>query len=189
MGWNQVRWAEAQQVAALMGVDDVAMPAPGVTPETHYATLRAGEEPHVAVSFLGHALPRMEAIAWAGRIVEEAARARQLNAADRQALDHALRWLGEPGDATRRAAMDAAMLAGERSPERMLATSVFFSGGSISEPDLPPIQPAPELAGRLAAMAIVMAAAGAASRDEFLTRALDLGEKVASDGARALEAA
>ena len=85
--------------------------------------------------------------------------------------------------------MDAAEEADEASPERMLATAVFFSGGSISLPDLAPIPPAPELAGKLAAVAITMAATRAKTCDEVLDRALDLGERVAAKGARALEAA
>ena len=189
MGWNQVRWTEAQQVAALMGVEDDALPEAGVTPADHYQALRETGDSSGAVAFLGHALPRLEALAWAARVLEEAAAGRELKRADRQALDHSLRWLGDPSEGARRAASDAAELAGERSPERMLALGVFFSGGSISDPDLPPIQPAPELAGRFAAAAIVIAAARVEDRDAFFDHALLLGEKVAADGTRALEVA
>lgn len=189
MGWNQVRWTEAQQVAALMGVDEDDLPAPGVTPVDHYKVLRATGDPGDAITFLGHALPRLEALAWSARILEEAAAGRELRRADRQALDHSLRWLGDPSEAARRAASDAAALAGERSAERMLALGVFYSGGSISDPDLPPIQPPPELAGRLAAAAILIAAARVEDRNAFFSHALEVGEKVATDGTRALEAA
>lgn len=189
MGWNQVRWTEARQVASLMAIDEGALPAEGVVPVDHYRALHAAGEHDDALMFLGHALPRLEALAWAARVLEEAAGKVALRRADRQALDYALRWLGEPSEAARRAAMEAADLAGEGSAERMLAMGVFFSGGSISEPDLPPIQPPPEAAGRFAAGAIAIAAARADDRDAFLAQALTLGEKVAADGTRALEAA
>lgn len=190
MGWNQVRWTEAHQIASLMGVEEDALPAAGVEPEPHYHALRKAGDRAGAATFLGHALPRLEALAWAARVLEDEARTRELKHGDRQALDHALRWLGDPNDASRRAAMAAADEAGERSPERLLATGVFFSGGSISQPDLEPVLPAPELAGRFAAAAVALAAARAEQEsDAVFDRALDLGEQVAADGARALETA
>lgn len=189
MGWNQVRWTEAHQVASLMGVDEAELPAPGTAPEHHFRDLRADGDLTGAVMFLGHALPRLEALAWAARVVEEEAVGRELKNADRQALDHALRWLGDPSDHSRRAAMDAADAAGDRSPERLLALGVFFSGGSISGPDLPPVPPEPHIAGRLAAGAVAMAAIRAATRDAVLDRALDLGQRIADDGMKALDPA
>ena len=185
MTWNQVRWTEAHQIASLMDAGGAA-PAEGVAPDEHYRGVRDGGDRLTAVSFIGHALPRFEALAWAARVLDEQAAALTLSRADRQALEHALRWLGEPDDANRRAAMAAADAAGEDTPERMLATGVFFSGGSISEPDLPPVMPPPELAGRFAAIAVVMAAARVEERDAVLDRALDLGERIATDGAAAL---
>lgn len=189
MGWNQVRWTQAQQVAALMGADADALPDAGIVPEDHFKTLRDGQDRAGATMFLGHALPRMEALAWAATILEHEAQSRTLPPPDRQALDHALRWLGDPSDATRRAAMGAADAAGERSPERLLALGVFFSGGSISDPDLPPVPPAPEIAGRFAAGAVTFAAIRSAERDAVFDRALDLGNRIANDGLKALEAA
>lgn len=186
MGWNQVRWTEAHQIASLMGVDEAEWPASGIAPDEHYRAVRAGGDRLSAVSFIGHALPRFEALTWAARVLDEQAAALTLSRADRQALEHALRWLGEPNDRTRRAAMAAAEAAGERAPERMLATGVFFSGGSISQPDLPPVMPSPELAGRFAAIAVTLAAARAQDGAALLDRALDLGERVAADGAGAL---
>lgn len=187
MAWNQVRWTQAHQIASLMDVEETRLPAEGVAPHAHYQELRAGGDRLTAVSFLGHALPRFEALAWAARVLDEQAAALPLTRADRQALEHSLRWLGEPDDDNRRAAMEAAEAAGENAPERMLATGVFFSGGSISEPDLPPVMPPPELAGRFAAIAVAMAAARSEERDAVLDKALDLGERVAIDGAEALK--
>lgn len=187
--WNEVRWTEARQVAELMGADEAALPDTGITPAAHYAALRSAGRRDVAISFLGHALPRLEAITWACTILEDAAGERRLTARDRRALDVSLRWLGDPSDECRRAAQDAADEAGERAPERVLGMAVFCSGGSVSMPDLPPVLPPPEVAGRLAATAIVMAAYDGPDPVVVLDRALDLGEKIAALGTRAIKVA
>ena len=187
-GWDQVRWTEARQIAALTGADEDELPEAGIEPRAHWQARRQAGALEEAVGFLGHALPRFEALAWAGRILEEEARDRTLRPRDRQALDYALRWVGDPNDDRRRAAMEAADEASERSPERLLAMAVFFSGGSISQPDLPPILPPPEAAGRLAANAIALAAHRSGDAPGVFARALDMGDRVATGGARALEA-
>lgn len=186
-GWAEVRWTEARQITELMGQDEAAWPEPGIEPREHFAALRTRAAKSDAVSFLGHALQRFDALAWASRILEQEAAHVRLRPRDRQALDFALRWVGEPTDDHRRAAFEAAEAAGENAPERMLANAVFFSGGSISLPDLPPIPPSPELAGKLAAVAVVMAAGRSDKGDEMLDRALDLGDKIAANGARSFE--
>jgi hypothetical protein len=187
-GWTQVRWTEARQVAQLMELEEEHLPDEGVAPLAHYAATREAGDRAGAVAFLGHALPRFEAIAWACRILEDEARDLKLRVLDRQALDYSLRWLGDPSDERRRAAMEAADEAGARSPEKLLAMAVFFSGGSIAPPDLPPVLPQPETAGRLASAAIQLAAHRTDHAAAVLDRALDLGEKVAQQGTRALSA-
>ena len=184
--WAQVRWTEARQLAAYQGVQPGEEPAEGVTPAEHWAALRAAGDRKGAVMFLALALPRFEAIAWAAHVVEAIANERRLAGPDRQALDYALRWLGEPNDERRRAAFAVAEAAGERAPERFLGFAVFFSGGSISGVDLPPVLPAPEVAGKMAGGALTFAANRAADPAGTLDRALDLGEKVAELGMQAL---
>lgn len=184
--WAQVRWTEARQLVALQGAEPAALPDEGVTPHAHYTMLREAGRRDEAVAFLAIALPRFEAIGWAARIVEEEANARRLSGPDRQALDYALRWLGEPNDDRRRAAMDAAGIAGERAPERLLALAVFFSGGSVSTPDLPAILPPPEAAAKCAGGAVAIAAHLTQDAPAVLDRALDLGEMVADQGMQAL---
>jgi hypothetical protein len=187
--WDQVRWTEARQIAELMRVDDEAMPAPGVEPQAHYRTLRDGGQRPSAAMYLGHALPRFEAIGWACSILEEEGRERALKPADRRALDVALRWLGDPSDERRRAAQEASDAASAGSAERALGLAVFLSGGSISQPDLAPVLPPPEAAGAAAAGAIVIAAYRSDDPEAVLDRALDLGEKLAAQGTRALKEA
>ena len=180
--WTQVRWTEARQILSLMGQEEAELPEPGIDPKTYYAARRAAQDRSAATNFLGHALPRLEAIVWASHILDEQSRTITLAPMDRQALDYALRWIGDPNDDRRRTAMDAAGEAGRRSPERLLGMAVFYSGGSISLPDMPPVLPPPEAAGRLAASAILIASHRVADAAGMLDHALDMGEKIATQG-------
>lgn len=184
--WTTIKLTQARQVAALMG-DAAELPADDTPVRAHYQALRdANAGGREALAFLGHALPRMEAIAWAARLLDDDSRGRALARPDRQALDHVLRWLGEPDDSHRRAAHEAAEQAGERSPERMLAMAVFLSGGSLSLPDLPPVLPPPEAAVRMATGAVTMAAYRSGAPEAYFDRALLLAEAVAEQGLRAI---
>lgn len=171
---------------AAMELGDGAPPPAGVSPRDYFVERRRAGDLEFASAFLAHALGRFEAVAWAARFLDE--RADGLPPLDRQALDHALRWLGEPTEAHRVAAGDAADAAGARSAERLLAAAAFMSGGSIAPPDLPPVHPAPELCGRLAGAAVAIAAHRDTDRAAAFGRALDLGEAVASGGVDALAA-
>lgn len=187
--WSAVRMTQARQVAELMGVDEAELPDAELPAIAHYSTLRAADDRRGAVEFVAHALPRFEAIAWAARVLDEESRTHPLDRRDRQALDHALRWLGDVDDRNRRAAHDAALDARDFSPEKLLALAVWFSGGSISEPDLPPVLPPSEMAGRFAGHAVLAAAARASAPEAVMDRALSLADRVAEQGTKALHPA
>lgn len=184
--WNAVSYFSARQVVALMDVDEGDHPPEDVTASAHYDDLRARAEDVVAVDFLAHALPRFEGIAWAARILDDESRKQALPVRDRLALDTALRWLGEPVEANRLAALQASETAGKRSAERLLALAVYFSGGTISEPDLPPINPPPEASGRFAGGAIKAAAYRTDDPKAIISAALTIGEAIAERGIAAL---
>ena len=184
--WTVVKFTEARQVAELMRLGEESLPDHGITPGDHFGTMRAREERVDAVRFMGLALPRFEAVSWAAHLLESEARDRRLPSRDRQALDFALRWLGDPDDARRRAVFEAAETADDRSPERLLGLAVFFSGGSISLPDLPPVLPPPEAAGTFAGAAVLAAGFRTDRADALFDAALDLGEAVAARGLDAL---
>lgn len=183
--WSAVTLTQARQVAALMGRDEDALPDPALGVAAGYDEAR-GTSAVAAIDYLAHALPRLEAISWAAHLLHAESFRQEVPGRDRSALDHALRWLGEPGEASRRATHRAAEAAGRRSAERYLGLAVFFSGGSISEPDLPPIPPPPEASGRWAAGAIKQAGYRTSDPDELFARALKLGEAVAAHGVAGL---
>lgn len=185
--WTAVRLTEARQVAALMGVDVDDRPPAGIAIRDHYDALRAGNRRSAALAYLGHALPRLEAIAWAARIVAD-------NAGDpppppriRHALDVAVRWLEQPGDAHRRAAGDAAEAISRPVAERLLASAIFYSGGSIAPPAASPVMPPDHVAARYAVGAISDATHRSADPVAALETALVLGERIAERGLAALD--
>lgn len=182
-GWTGVKLTQARQVQALI---DPASPESWadetVSAADAFHALKAAGEAGDAVDFIAHALPRLEALAWAARVLDDEARERPPVMRDRQALDHVLRFLGDPDDAKRRACMAAGDAAGERAPERLLAMAAFFSGGSISQPELPPVLPPPETAGRLAGTAVRLAAHRSGEPERVLGHALALAERVAEQG-------
>ena len=187
-GWDQVKWTQARQVADLMKLDARALDDPEADPESGYRKLRERGDLDVAILYLGHALPRSEAVAWAAHLLKGWPRPAASGVPEQQALDSAIRWLEEPNEDYRRAAQEAADRAADDSAEALLARAVFMSGGSISEPDLPPVQPPQQICGRLAASAVLIAAYRTPTPKDALTAACDAGEKVASLGMKALAA-
>jgi uncharacterized protein DUF6931 len=185
-GWDQVKWTQARQIADLMKLDASFLDDPKSDPETGYRKLRERNDLAVAVRYLGFALPRLEAVSWAAHLLRGWSRSTPPSKAQRQALDSVCRWLEEPTDEFRRAAHEAGGRARADSPERMLADAVFMSGGSISEPDLPPVQPPQHACGGFAAVAIVAGAYETPSPADALAAACQIGEKVAALGVKAL---
>lgn len=184
--WSKVKWTEARQIAEAMDTDAAALPDEGVDPRSYYVSLKKGGELDRALSYLGHALPRYEAVAWAAHSIRSMRSPSQPMPLDRQALDRTLQWVEEPTDEYRRAAYQAAEAASRDSPERLLAIAAYMSGGSIAPPDLPPVNPPQEVCGRIAATAVLVAAHRSGDATAALAAALENGEKVAAKGVEAL---
>jgi len=189
MSWELCLWAEAAQIHAL--ANDTVGPEPerGTLPQEHFRRLLDAGLLFEAIAFMSLAMPRFEAVAWAAGVLERHASTVPLDRWDRRALDTALRWVDEPTEAHRRAAETAAETAGQMAPERLLALSVFFSGGSISEPELDLVAPAAELAGRLASGAVLGSCHRLENPQGAIRKALELGEAVLVHGKKALRTA
>jgi hypothetical protein len=176
--WTLCRWTDAAQLVAVAGTNPVPDEASGMAPAEWFARLREQGRPVDAVNFLAQALPRYECVVWASRTLLESG---AIERTDPLALA-ALRWTDEPSDELRRAAGDAAEAASERddSPAVLLCRAVFLSGGSLAPVDLPAIQPRPELCGRLAAGAILLAAYNGANPRDVLEPAFAIGSDIVS---------
>ena len=180
-GWAQVQWTEAGQITARLGWE-VSDADAAASPETYFARLRGAGRLHDAAFFLGQALPRFEAVAWAARAVRDLGAQARLPGPDADALKAALLWVQDPSEPRRRAAWDAAALAGGQAPERLTALAVFFSGGSIAPADCNPVPAPKEAAGRFGAGAVVLAALRRGASANGLDAALDAGVAVANGG-------
>lgn len=183
--WQAVRLTQARQVAQLMDRDPDTWPE-DCGASAGYRALRDEGDLSGAIDYLAHALPRLEAITWAARVVEDSAALHPPSPRDRRALDVALRWLGEPTDAHRRAVLPAIDALRDAGPERHLCHAIFYSGGSIAAAAQPPILPPPEAAARYAVSAIRACVYREADRDAAFARALNLGERIAERGMDAL---
>lgn len=184
--WNAVRLTEARQVAALMGHHRDDWPEADLPVRTRYEALRAAGSSAAAIKYLAHALPRLEAVAWAARVLEAQARQTPLVPSARHALDVSLRWLGERSEVHRRAAREAAEAIGKPTPERALGMAIFYSGGSVAGPHQPPVMPPDHVAARYAVQAITGAAYRSETPDAVFADALAVGEAAAVSGMEAL---
>lgn len=185
--WPIVTLTQSRQVAMLMGIDRDDLPDPAPDLHDRYAALRRDGSRAEALDYIGHALPRLEAVSWAARILDDESRIVDLPVRDQLALDHVLRWLDDPIEANRRAAHGAAQDAGRYSAERHLATAVFYAGGSIAPVGARPVLAPPEAALRYAIGAVKVAAYRGADPNALLDRALALAERIASEGLAALK--
>jgi hypothetical protein len=107
-----------------------------------------------AVQFLAHALPKREAVWWACQCIRQGS---ELSPAQAQAVRAAEQWAADPSEGHRRAAYPAAEAAEFGTPGGCVAVAAFWSGGSISLPDLPEVLPAENLTGDTVANAVLMA--------------------------------
>jgi hypothetical protein len=180
--WTRVKWTEAGQVIGLL---DWAAPSEEVartSPELYFQDLRRARRVEDATFFLGMALPRQETVAWAARSVRDLTEDRQRPRADVDALKAALLWVQDPSEPRRRAAFDAANLADLTCAERLAAMAVFLSGGSLAPDNVHPVPAPSDVAGRIGAGAILVAAARRDDRVAAINRALDEGDAIARWG-------
>lgn len=109
-----------------------------------------------AIRFTAHRLPRASAVWWGCLCVWEVSREGPA-AATEAALKGVIAWLRDPTEDGRRIAEKLADDAGIDTPVGMLAQAVFMSGGSITPPGLPKVEPKPQLLPNLVANAVLMA--------------------------------
>lgn len=179
MSWLQVAWTDAEQVLALCAVEAEPGAGLGIAPKTYFDALVARDAHDDAVAFLGAALPRLAAVQWSLATLEQApASGRTTYGGD--LLGAVRAWLKDPGDPSRRRAWELVRSTEESSPERLLASAIFYSGGSIAPEDCEPVQPEPHLCGRLSATAILACAHASDDAESIMRFAVAEGDRIAS---------
>jgi hypothetical protein len=151
---------KAEQVCErfALSADGRQLLRPGQAPPAFFGLLFANELFRDAVYFVAHLLPKREAVWWG--ILCAWHRARPQPAPEvGDALEAALRWVREPSEEHRRAAQGPGEKAGPATPAGALALAAFWSGGSLSRPDLPAVPPPDTLTHTAVAAAVLTAAA------------------------------
>jgi Family of unknown function (DUF6931) len=134
-----------------------ALLAPDLAPGDYIERLCAEGLWADAVRFLAHALPQREAVWWAC-LAARAALGEAPPESPAKAVAATEAWVYRPTEENRRAAMAAGDAAGNGSPARWAAIAAFWSGGSISAPDAPPVPPGEQLTAVAVAGAVQIAA-------------------------------
>jgi len=110
-----------------------------------------------AVRFLAHALPKREGIWWAW-VCAKRAEGETPAPVRKAALDATERWITQPTDENRRAAMRAAEAATFGTAAGCTGLAVFFSGGSLGPPDQALVPPGEFMSAKALTGAVKLAA-------------------------------
>ena len=172
-----------QRRAISLDAPELGELARGCAPGEFLEQLIQREQFVAAVQYLAHGLPPRESVWWACVCARRALR-EDLPEEDLAALVAAEAWVYTPTEDGRRAAMAAAEKTGLASPGAFAAVACFFSGGNISPPGLPPLEPDEHLCPTMVASAVLSAAAvGRAERAGDRYRLLlDMGIDIARGG-------
>lgn len=111
-----------------------------------------------AIRWLAQGLRPRESVWWACIATRSFAEwGHKLEEPDVAALTAAEGWVFKPDEENRRAAMSKAEVTGYQTPASWAAVAAFWSGGSMSLPDLPVVPPPPHLIGRAVWGAVMLA--------------------------------
>jgi hypothetical protein len=138
----------------------MALVRPELHPRDYVALLMERELYPDAVRSLAHALAKREAVWWAWTTARRTAGEKPPPPV-KEALDATERWIAQPTDPHRRAAMAAAEKAGFDCAAGCAGLGAFFSGGSLAPPDLPPVPPGEHQTAKAVAGAVIIAAVSA----------------------------
>ena len=153
------------------------------TPEQYLKSLIDNKLFEDAIVFLSHSLPVRECIWW-GCVCARKVTNKETSADNVAALNIAEKWVYEPGDNNRRLCGKLAEKLDYKSAHSWVAAAVFWSGGSILEPNEPSLEPAPYLYAHAVSGAILTAVGSDESlsiEDEF-NQYLQHGINIANGG-------
>lgn len=113
---------------------------------------------HDAIQFLAHGLPKREAIWWAYLCAEQTELSDEADNDILNALNIIKTWIYEPKESTRRLAEKASEKLTFKTAVSWAAIAVFWSGGSITPPDQPAVEPNEFLSAKAVAGSVMLAA-------------------------------
>ena len=178
---QKVSATTAEEVCARfeLGEDAAALLLPGVPPGAFLDQLISASLLNDAVQFLAYALPAHEGVWWSCVCVRS-----ELGPGTPPpavaALLAAEAWALKPDEDSRRAAGAAGDATEMDNGASWAAMGAFWSGGSMVRPDLPPVEPTPDLTPKAVFAAVTFAghekdpSSADARFQEYLTRGIDL---------------
>ncbi len=151
-----------------------------LSPQAYFQLLLAADLLADARRVLAHAMPKRRALWWACLCTQDAYRG-QLPEHVALAVETVVRFVGDPSEPNRREAERVGRSLAPSSLEACLTTAAFFSGGSISLPDLPAVPSPPFVTGRLAGVCVYLASVrrSAARYKDHLRQYLSIGVGIA----------
>jgi hypothetical protein len=170
----------AQEICALATAGGFNLTAPdGVSPTQYLNDLVAAKNLGDAVQFFAFALPPREAVWWACICSRDTLRD-PVPQPLQDAVDAAEKWVRNPTDEHRRAAMARAQATDLKSPAAWAAVAAFWSGGSLAPENLPEVPAPAHLTGCAVAGAVMLAAVKSEpqfadkKRTRYLASAIDI---------------
>jgi len=128
-----------------------------MTPREFLSALTGAGRIAGAIEFLAQLLPKREAVRWACICVRGVLDPAKVPA-EATALEAAQSWVDEPSQDKCFKAWEAAEAAGLETPAGLAAGAAFYSGKTMSPPDLPPSPPPETLTGQSVGNALLAAA-------------------------------
>lgn len=145
-----------------------------------FAQLLLSPVPEEAITFGAYLLPRRRAVWWGHRCVVSIIHL--LTDQDLRMLQIAEAWVREPEEDQRNLALEEGMAARNKTPGVWIALAAGWAGGSVVEPHLPRVPPAPYMTPRAVNAGILGALARVdnANRVQVLKSFVDMGVTLAT---------
>ncbi len=180
---SKISAEKAMQICERFSVSDVgvALLTPELAPLPFLDALVEAKAFVDAVNFLAFGLPKREAVWWAS-VALRAGGAAEVGPA-RDAVSAAEEWVRRPSEENRIAAGARAEQLTKDQPAGWAAWGAFWSGGSLTPPDLPPVPPGATLTAKAVAGAVTLCAAVDPKRaPERFAAFITLGKDIALGG-------
>jgi hypothetical protein len=173
-----------EQLGSVCGLGDEArlLLRPGLPPREFVSLLMEHGHFADAARFVAHALPKREAVWWAW-VCARRMPGPPPSPAAKASLDAAEKWIAQPTEENRRAAMAAAEAAGFDTAAGCASLAAFLSGPSLAPPEAPAVPPGPYESAKVVAGAITLAAVkepekAAENFRAFLQQGLDVTARI-----------
>ncbi len=168
---------------AEMSEDAVRLMKPDMRPLDYVGLLMEKKLFPDAVRFLAHALPKREGVWWAWMCARRTS-GEPPPPKIKVSLSATEKWIAQPSDENRRAAMDAAEAADFGTAAGCAGLGAFFSGDSLAPAGAPPVPPGEYLTAKAVCGAVIFAAMGGEPEEapekfrSFVSQAIEVSNRI-----------